>query len=390
MVPTRRWRTGTWPDVTLLRPAHRVDLLGRLSAHQLSVSMKWPPSPVNREPSASSLRYQLSLASGPGVDQVPGRRGAARRTEALPHGRQQRGEAPVEADHEPVVAGLLDGLGDLVGLLAGQRQRLLDEDRLAGLQRPAYQLGMRGVPVTMKIASSDSSVEDGVRVRRRRGEAELLLRVDRAQRLGGGDVREVRGGQLGQVRQQHGGCVVPGADEADRHPVLRPRDSSEPCGVFAPSQHLLCRRGRGAFGRNRVLEQHADGLELAGLQVLVDLGRLGHREDPVDQRPDLKLVAGDQVEEGLQVPLLGPADVAGRVVDAFELVTGVVPAGPVGPGEPDVEFLLVVGVPRQVEPHLADVDDPGPVPGQLHGRLDRPVARAARGQGTHGRRRGRW
>ena len=28
----------------------------------------------------------------------------------------------------------------------GQRQRLLDEDRLAGLQRPADQVGVRGVP----------------------------------------------------------------------------------------------------------------------------------------------------------------------------------------------------------------------------------------------------
>ena len=29
--------------------------------------MKWPPSPVNRDPSASSLRYQLSFASGPAL-----------------------------------------------------------------------------------------------------------------------------------------------------------------------------------------------------------------------------------------------------------------------------------------------------------------------------------
>ena len=104
------------------------------------------------------------------------------------------------------------------------------------------------------------------------------------------------------------------------------------------------------------------------------------REDAVDERRHLQLVARDQVEERLQVPLLGPADVAGRVVNAVELVPGVVPARPVGPGEPDVEFLLVVGVPRQVELHLADVDDPGAVAGQLHGRLDRAVAVAAGGQ----------
>ena len=135
-------------------------------------------------------------------------------------------------------------------------------------------------------------------------------------------------------------------------------------GVLRARQHRLRRRGRRVLGGDRVLEQDADRLELAGLQVLVDLGRLRHREDAVDERRDLELVPGDQVEEGLQVPLLGPADVPGRVVDAVELVAGVVPAGPVGPGEPDVEFLLVVGVPGQVELHLADVDDParGPWP----------------------------
>ena len=29
--------------------------------------MKWPPSPTKRDPSASSLRYQLSFASGPAL-----------------------------------------------------------------------------------------------------------------------------------------------------------------------------------------------------------------------------------------------------------------------------------------------------------------------------------
>ena len=54
-------------QVALLRPTYRVDLLDRAAAHQASVSMKCPPSPTNRDPSASSLRYQLSFASGPAL-----------------------------------------------------------------------------------------------------------------------------------------------------------------------------------------------------------------------------------------------------------------------------------------------------------------------------------
>ena len=43
-------------------------------------------------------------------------------------------------------AGLDDRLHDLVGLLTGQPERLLDEHRLAGLQRAAHQPGVRRVP----------------------------------------------------------------------------------------------------------------------------------------------------------------------------------------------------------------------------------------------------
>ena len=96
----------------------------------------------------------------------------------------------------------------------------------------------------------------------------------------------------------------------------------------------------------RVLEQDAYGLQRARGQVGVDSARILQREDARDERFDLDLLARDEVEEAFQVAALGPADVAGRVVDALKLVPFVIPAGPVGPGEPDVEFLVVVRVPR--------------------------------------------
>ena len=132
--------------------------------------------------------------------------------------------------------------------------------------------------------------------------------------------------------------------------------------------------------RGRVLEQDAHRLERARGQVGVDGGRVLQREDAGDERLHLDLLARDQVEEALQVAPFGPADVAGGVVDALELVSVVVAPGSVGPGEPDVEFLVVVGVPGQVQLGLADVHDAGAVPGQPGRGLDRPVGRPAGGQ----------
>ena len=162
-----------------------------------------------------------------------------------------------------------------------------------------------------------------------------------------------------------------------------------PFGACDPGRGGACRHGADQAGggpghglriRRRVGEQDPDRLQRAGGQVGVDRDRVLHRERAGDQRPDLEVLAGQQVQEALQVAAFGPADVAGRVVDALQLVPVVVPARAVGPGEPDVEFLVVVGVPGQVELGLADVDHPGPVPGQLGRGLDRRVGGAARGQ----------
>ena len=108
--------------------------------------MKCPPSPTNREPSRSSSRYQLRRVETTGVDEVAGAHGPVDPAEAVLQLGEQRGEPPVETDHQPVVAGALDGLHDPVELLVGQRQRLLDEHRLAALEGPAHEVGVGVVP----------------------------------------------------------------------------------------------------------------------------------------------------------------------------------------------------------------------------------------------------
>jgi len=84
-------------------------------------------------------------------------------------------------------------------------------------------------------------------------------------------------------------------------------------------------------GGRGVLEQDPHRGQRARRQILVDGAGLLDREDAGHERRDLDLLAGDEVQEALKVAPLGPADVAGRVVDALKLIAVVVPPGPVGP-----------------------------------------------------------
>jgi hypothetical protein len=81
----------------------------------------------------------------------------------------------------------------------------------------------------------------------------------------------------------------------------------------------------------------------------------GH--DVVDQIPQLEQAARLQVEDALHVPLLGPADVGDRVVEAALLVLAVVPAGPVRARDLEVELLPVHEVARQLDRDFAHDDD---------------------------------
>ena len=141
------------------------------------------------------------------------------------------------------------------------------------------------------------------------------------------------------------------------------------------------RRGRpDLVVRRRVGQQEPDAGERPGGEPVVDGRRLLDRVDARHERRDVDGTLGQQIEEAGEIAALGPAHVAGRVVDALELVAVVVASRPVGAREPDLELLVVVRVPGQVELGLADVDDPGAIAGQPRGDLDGAVRVAARGK----------
>ena len=106
-------------------------------------------------------------------------------------------------------------------------------------------------------------------------------------------------------------------------------------------------------------------------------GRLLDRERARDEEFDRERFALDKVDEAGEVAALCPTDVARGVVDAVELVPFVVTARSVRAREADVELLLVVRVPREVEAGLADVDNPGAVAGDARRDVHRVVRRAA-------------
>ncbi len=75
---------------------------------------------------------------------------------------------------------------------------------------------------------------------------------------------------------------------------------------------------------------------------------------------------GHQVQKAFHVALLGPADVAHRIVNALLFVGRVVTTRPVRTRQAQLQLLLVVRVARNVQANHPDRHD------------DRPVARQAR------------
>lgn len=241
---------------------------------------------------------------------------------------------------------------------------------------------MRAVPGDHEHRVDGLVAEHGVEIGGRVGEAELPLRVGRGQCRRGDDCRQLDAVALCQVRQQHGRRVVARAYEGQPHRRLGGPGRG---GHSAVASHRGHGHRRGLrfplflrlFG---VPEQHSHGLQVAVLQALVRLDGVVEVGDVGDQGLHVDAAAGEEIEETRQVAALGPAHVADRVVPPLQLVRRVVAPGAVTAREPDVELLLVVRVPREVQAALADVDDPAAVPAEPGGQLDGLVAAAAGGQ----------
>ena len=88
--------------------ADRVDLLGQAVRPPAERVDEVTALAGETGPFGSSFRYQLSAASGPALTRYRVAGPDAGRAEVGPHLGQQRGESSVEADHQPVVAGLGD------------------------------------------------------------------------------------------------------------------------------------------------------------------------------------------------------------------------------------------------------------------------------------------
>ena len=102
----------------------------------------------------------------------------------------------------------------------------------------------------------------------------------------------------------------------------------------------------------------------------------------------MDLPSRHQIQAGLKIALLGPADVADGIIAPAPLVTRVVPARSIRTRVTNLQLLFVKHFPRQVSARVADDDKARPVPhcfcrlfnrrvalcrGANHGRID-PVA----------------
>src|SRR5260221_8060445 len=127
-----------------------------------------------------------------------------------------------------------------------------------------------------------------------------------------------------------------------------------------------------------ILEQDTDSGHRTRGKVAIYGRRPLHREYAGHERSDLDVITRQQVEETFEITPLRPAHIASRVIDAIELVSVAVPAWTVRSREADVEFLVVIGVPRQSKPGLADIDDARATARQRSRRLYRTIGRPAR------------
>ena len=200
----RDWRSS---HAAAARGVHRRPAAA--SSHQAIVSMKWPPSPPKRVPSVSASAYQLDGSTRAGVDEVAehGRAATGGRT-AGGASTSKRREAAVEADLQPVVA----GLGDVVAMTASSSSSVRASGFSTKTALPArsavagHEAAWDWCRVTTKTASMDASSSSARWSVVAALEAELALGASRRRASWRrGHVRPARRrSRLDEVRQQHG------------------------------------------------------------------------------------------------------------------------------------------------------------------------------------------
>src|SRR5439155_20233330 len=87
------------------------------------------------------------------------------------------------------------------------------------------------------------------------------------------------------------------------------------------------------------------------------------------------------MEASLEIPLLGPAHIADRVIAATPFIVWIIPSRPIRAGETHLEFLLVKSFPRQLDFSDAHIDQASSIPQRFGRLLDGRVA--LRGGANH-------
>lgn len=188
-------------------------------------------------------------------------------------------------------------------------------------RKPLLDHGRMGI-----VAGGDDQGVDGgigkksVRVRGGRGKAELLAQMRAGYARAGGYGRKARAPGLLHGRKQHPARIATRPDHADDrrsggHGLLRP-------GQVDGAAHVHLVRGIGqdnADIRLRIVRDH-----VVGFFRVFDGKAMG------DERAHVDLARGHQIKDRLEIALFGPAHIGERIVPPLVLVTGIIPARPIG------------------------------------------------------------
>ena len=268
----------------------------------------------------------------------------------------QRGEPAIEADHQMPVRLRGGCLGDGIYLCFRQAKWFLYKDVFAVAQPLQHHRGM-GIVAGRDHDSVDIwCCEHAVCVGRDLPER-MFRPIVRRRDAFGADNRVQARACIGECRDQHAPAIVSRANHRNRrHPA---------CGFGR--RYLGCDRAR-HFRRVRggVFQQDAE----RAIQLVIGAGGLlqGH---PVGQKScHIQPPRCHQIQHRFEIALLGPADMANRVVLPTFLIGRVVATGAIGAGNLEGQFFLVEIRARQFQPRDADQHNPAPRARHLGGLSD--------------------